>query len=557
VSQSQVNLQWIDNSDDEDGFKIYRGANLIVTLPADSTTFQDTGLQASTSYQYKVRAYNAAGESSACSCSVKTLSPPLNVNIDYIGVKFDHDPDPALQGPGDICLVIVIADGEQSVEEILPPGEGNAFYLNDYETMALNQRVFHTASAGNYLKVSILAYDDDPEGAISDILQVALPMLGAIMGNPDIGGLSTMLSQYEEQTGEPLFENKDDYVGYYEEFWGYDESWGIGQHNAVGRDDFRVWLSIWSDSQPQPIPKPTLVPDVAIQSVGMPSQVEVGKRYTTTITLRNTESHSVSVTLKEHSSVTGDVSSQPVVVPAKGNIAVTTTTRCETSGTRTITYKLFYKDNEVDSWQGTLVATTPSVVIQSVDMANTVEVGETHTDAITLKSNESSSVTVTLKGYSSATGEFFSKTLIISANSQAVVTSKSHSETSGTRTITYRLFYKDNEVDSRQGTLLVTGLPVVMIESVDMLSTVKVGETHTDTITLRNNVPYNVYVVLKGYSSVTGEFFSKTLTTGAHSQAVVTHRYHSETPGTRTITYKLFHYSNVIDSWQGTLTATA
>jgi len=469
VSQSQVNLQWIDNSDDEDGFKIYRGANLIVTLPTDSTTFQDSDLQAFTAYQYKVKAYNAAGESSACSCSAKTLSPPLNVNIDYIGVKFDHDPDPAFQGPGDICLVIVITDGEDSVEEILPPSEGNAFYLNDYETMALNQRVFHTASTGNYLKVSILAYDDDPESAITDTLQVALPILGAIMGSPDIGGFSTMLSQYEEQTDKPLFENKDDYVGYYEESWGYDESWGIGQHNAVGIDDFRVWLSIWSDSQPQPIPKPTLVPDVAIQSVSMPSQVEVGRSYTTTITLENNESHSVGVTLKEHSSVTGDVSSQLVVVPAKGNIAATTTTRCETPGTRTMAYEVFFRGNEIDSWQGTLVATIPSVVIQSVDMPNTVKVGETHTDTIHLKNNESSSATVTLKAYSSVTGEFLSKTLTIGEDSQAVVTNKSHCETPGTRTITYKLFYnryigtslgKDQyeliEIDSWQGTLVAT-----------------------------------------------------------------------------------------------------
>jgi len=93
--------------------------------------------------------------------------------------------------------------------------------------------------------------------------------------------------------------------------------------------------------------------------VSMPSQVEVGRSYTTTITLENNESHSVSVTLKEHSSVTGDVSSQPVVVPAKGNIATTTTTHCETPGTRTITYKVFFRDNEVDSWQGTLVAIVP------------------------------------------------------------------------------------------------------------------------------------------------------------------------------------------------------
>ncbi|MCK4354660.1 MAG: hypothetical protein KAW83_05340 [Dehalococcoidia bacterium] len=346
--------------------------------------------------------------------------PPLNVTIDYIGVKLDHDPL-EVQGPGDICLVIVITDGEHSIEEILPPGEGNAFYLNDYETITLNQRIFHTASAGDYLKISILAYEDDPEGLISDFLQVGLPILGVIMGNPDIGGLSTVLSQYEENTGKPLFENKDDYVGYYEEFWGSDESWGIGQHNAVGRDDFRVWLSVWSDSQPQPVPKPTLIPDVVIENVNMLSQVEVGKRHTTTITLRNNESHSITVTLEEHSSVTGDVSSQAVIVPANGNKDVTTTTHCDTPGSRTITYKVFFRGNEIASWQGTLVATTPSVAIQRVDMPKTVRIEETHTDIITLKNNQSSSVIVTLKGYSSVTNEIDSWQGTLVATTPSVV----------------------------------------------------------------------------------------------------------------------------------------
>jgi hypothetical protein len=210
--------------------------------------------------------------------------------------------------------------------------------------------------------VSILAYDDDPESAITDIFQVALPILGAIMGSPEIGGFSTMLSQYEEQTGEPLFENKDDYVGYCEEFWGYDESWGIGQHNAVGRDDFRVWLSIWSDSQPQPIPKPTLVPDVAIQSVSRPNTVEVGETHTDTITLKSNESSSVTVTLKGYSSVTGEFSSETLTISANSQAVVTIKSSCETPGTRTITYRLFYKDNEVDSWQGTLVAIVPELL---------------------------------------------------------------------------------------------------------------------------------------------------------------------------------------------------
>lgn len=384
--------------------------------------------------------------------------PPLNVTIDYIGVKFDHDPIEEFQGPGDICLVIVVTDGEHSVQQILPPGEGNAFYLNDYETITLNQRVFHTASAGDYLKVSILAYDDDPESLISDVLQAALPILGAIMGNPDIGGLGTILSQYEENTGKPLFENKDDYVGYYEGFWGSDESWGIGQHNVVGRDDFRVWLSVWSDSQPQPVPKPILTPDVAIENVDMLSQVEVGKRYTTTITLRNNESHSITITLEEHSSVTGDVSSQAVIVPANGNKDVTTTTRCDTPGSRTITYKVFFRGNEIDSWQGTLEAIpSPIVVIESVDMPRTVKVGETYTDTITLRNNQSYKVYVILKGYSSVTGEFFSRSYKMLGRGDIVVENKYHCETPGTRTITYRLFYQGNEIDSWQGTLTAIG----------------------------------------------------------------------------------------------------
>jgi len=64
ASQSKVNLQWLDNSNNEDGFKIYRDNNLITTLPANTTTYQDTGLEPATTYQYVVKACNQAGESS-------------------------------------------------------------------------------------------------------------------------------------------------------------------------------------------------------------------------------------------------------------------------------------------------------------------------------------------------------------------------------------------------------------------------------------------------------------------------------------------------------------
>lgn len=70
VSSSQINLTWTDNSNDETGFKIERktGAggtwSQITTTGADVSSYNNTGLTASTTYHYRVRATNAAGDSS-------------------------------------------------------------------------------------------------------------------------------------------------------------------------------------------------------------------------------------------------------------------------------------------------------------------------------------------------------------------------------------------------------------------------------------------------------------------------------------------------------------
>ena len=69
VSSSQINLNWTDTSANETGFKIERktGASgtysQIATAGANVTTYSDTGLTSNTTYYYRVRAYNTAGDS--------------------------------------------------------------------------------------------------------------------------------------------------------------------------------------------------------------------------------------------------------------------------------------------------------------------------------------------------------------------------------------------------------------------------------------------------------------------------------------------------------------
>jgi hypothetical protein len=80
ISSNQVNLNWLDNSSDETGFRIERktgsGAYLpLQDVPAGSTTFSDTTTVAFTTYTYQVKAFSTTGGSSGPATSQPVTTP--------------------------------------------------------------------------------------------------------------------------------------------------------------------------------------------------------------------------------------------------------------------------------------------------------------------------------------------------------------------------------------------------------------------------------------------------------------------------------------------------
>jgi transcriptional regulator CtsR len=84
ISSSRIDLTWQDNSSNETGFEIERKTgsasySQIATVNANATSYNDTFLSAGTTYYYRVRAYNAAGNSdysNESSATTPTLPPP-------------------------------------------------------------------------------------------------------------------------------------------------------------------------------------------------------------------------------------------------------------------------------------------------------------------------------------------------------------------------------------------------------------------------------------------------------------------------------------------------
>jgi tripartite motif-containing protein 71 len=83
ASSSQINLVWADNASNEDGFRIERCQGTgctnflpVATTGANVTTLNNSNLVASTTYVYRVLAFNGAGDSAASNTAEATTQTP-------------------------------------------------------------------------------------------------------------------------------------------------------------------------------------------------------------------------------------------------------------------------------------------------------------------------------------------------------------------------------------------------------------------------------------------------------------------------------------------------
>jgi titin len=140
ITATSATLTWSDNSDNEDGFNIYKDglSNLVATLPANTTSYSLTNLSPATLYIYSIRAFNSAGESNVTATPFTTLTQTTKPIV--------SDPNPA-NG------VTVTAGASGQVLKIKAVGatSGRVYYDDDaYISFSKSATV-----NGDYLEVTI------------------------------------------------------------------------------------------------------------------------------------------------------------------------------------------------------------------------------------------------------------------------------------------------------------------------------------------------------------------------------------------------------------------
>ncbi|MDV2988839.1 MAG: fibronectin type III domain-containing protein [Dehalogenimonas sp.] len=351
-SSSSVSLQWSDNSSNESGFRVYRDGSLIGTVNTNTNIFPDKGLQPGKTYTYIVKAYNSTGESGGASCIAKTPNPPMNITLEY-AVLSDNKSGLLTSYLG-TTFIVLTSDG------VSPPHtevfQQQGIYFQNYMTQKINQTLWHTDRASENVRVSIMAVSrmtTSPFGSI-------LASLGSLWANSQ--GIPVSASDIQQVLGP----TGDQLVGYYDlGLLNSTNAWGIGQQfKGVGYGDIKLWLSVWSETQPALGATPIVNPSVKIGTVDGPTQILAGNTYSYTVTLVNTELHQVDLVLTVESTIPNTQPvTQQVAIGGNSSTNVTFNLRFDQPGARTLTFSLAVSGRVFQSSTKSINASGPLSIV--------------------------------------------------------------------------------------------------------------------------------------------------------------------------------------------------
>lgn len=118
ISTSQINLAWTDNANNETGYKVERCAGAgcatfaeIASLGANAASYNNTGLSPNTLHRYRVRAFNAFGNSPYSNIAQATTQA---LPIGGLGLVLHLDPSQQVANNGDRLAQLTDFSGQNN-----------------------------------------------------------------------------------------------------------------------------------------------------------------------------------------------------------------------------------------------------------------------------------------------------------------------------------------------------------------------------------------------------------------------------------------------------------
>ena len=174
ISNSQINISWTDNSNNEDGFKIERKTTSsgtyseIAQVGPNIATYNNIGLAGGTQYCYRVRSYNTAGNSTYTNESCNNTFPDLpNVPINLVAS--------IIQSP--LSVELVWTDNSTTEEGFIIEKEALTDAYVVLDTVSANTTTYQdldvTFQTYNY---RMIAFNITGSSEYSAVAQVSVPV---------------------------------------------------------------------------------------------------------------------------------------------------------------------------------------------------------------------------------------------------------------------------------------------------------------------------------------------------------------------------------------------